>query len=86
MSFWEPGGDVIHYQAAHHLDDRPTMFVAVMVGIPGEPMLTLVDDEELAARRHLRAPQHPTWRGSWASSSATVGQCDGRGGLPAGRW
>ena len=58
-SFWEPGGDVIHYQAANNLRDGWTRFVVVMVGVPGEPMLTLVDDEELAARRHRRAPRPP---------------------------
>lgn len=56
-AFWEPGGDVIHYQAANNLTDRWTRFVAVMVGVPGEPMLTLVEEAELAARRHLRAPR-----------------------------
>lgn len=52
-----PGGDVIRYQAANHLPDRWTRFVAVMVGVPGEPMLTLVDEAELAARQHLRTPR-----------------------------
>lgn len=59
-SFWEPGGDLIHYQAANHLSDEWTRFLVVMVGVPGQPMLTLVDLEELAARRHLRAPRPPT--------------------------
>ena len=58
-AFWEPGGDVIHYQAANHLLDGWTRFVAVMVGVPGEPMLTLVDEQELAVRRHRRAPRPP---------------------------
>ncbi len=58
-SFWEPGGDVIHYQAANHLSGGWTRFVVVMLGVPGEPMLTLVDDEELAARRYRRAPRPP---------------------------
>jgi quercetin dioxygenase-like cupin family protein len=58
-SFWEPGGDVIHYQAANHLSDEPTRFVAVMVGVAGEPMLTLVDDQELAARRNRRTTRPP---------------------------
>ena len=53
-AFWEPGGDVIHYQAANNLADRWTRFVAVMVGVPGEPMLTLVSEEELEARRDRR--------------------------------
>lgn len=56
-AFWEPGGDVIHYQAANNLADRPSRFVVVMVGVPGQPMLTLVDADELAARRYLRAPR-----------------------------
>ena len=56
-SFWEPGGDVIHYQAANNLDDAWTTFVVVMLGVPGEPMLTLVDEAELEVRKHLRAPR-----------------------------
>ena len=56
-SFWEPGGDLIHYQAANNLADGWTRFVVVMVGVPGEPMLTLVDADELAARSHRRAPR-----------------------------
>jgi len=57
QAFWEPGGDVIHYQAANNLAGAWTRFVVVMVGVPGEPMLTLVDEDELEARRHLRAPR-----------------------------
>lgn len=56
-AFWEPGGDVIHYQAANHLSDTWSRFVVVMVGVPGQPMLTLVTDEELAARADRRAPR-----------------------------
>ncbi|NUU26124.1 MAG: cupin domain-containing protein [Streptomycetaceae bacterium] len=56
-AFWEPGGDVIHYQAANNLADRWTRFVVVMLGVPGEPMLTLVDERELAERRDRRAPR-----------------------------
>lgn len=55
--FWEPGGDVIHYQAGNNLADAWTRFVVVMMCVPGQPMLTLVPEEELAARRHLRAPR-----------------------------
>jgi quercetin dioxygenase-like cupin family protein len=54
-AFWEPGGDVIHYQAANHLPDAWSRFVVVMIGIPGEPMLTIVPAEELARRRDRRA-------------------------------
>ncbi|WP_201760863.1 MULTISPECIES: cupin domain-containing protein [unclassified Nonomuraea] len=56
-AFWEPGGDVIHYQAANNLRDAWTRFVVVMAGVPGEPMLTLVGEGELAARRDRRAPR-----------------------------
>ncbi len=41
-AFWEPGGDVVHLQAANNLADAWTRFVVVMVCRPGEPMLTLV--------------------------------------------
>ena len=56
QAFWEPGGDVIHYQAANHLSDAWSRFVVVMIGIPGEPMLTLVSAGELEQRRDRRAP------------------------------
>jgi quercetin dioxygenase-like cupin family protein len=56
-AFWEPGGDVIHYQAANNLSDAWSRFVVTMIGVPGEPMLTLVSDEELAERRDRRAPR-----------------------------
>lgn len=53
-AFWEPGGDVIHYQAANNLPHAWSRFVVVMMGVPGEPMLTLVEDAELARRRDQR--------------------------------
>jgi quercetin dioxygenase-like cupin family protein len=56
-AFWEPGGDVIHYQAANRLSDGWSRFVVVMIGVPGEPMLTLVPAGELAERRDRRAPR-----------------------------
>ena len=59
-AFWEPGGDIIDYQAANHLQDAWTRFVVVMVGIPGKPMLTLVSEAELRQRRRRRAPA-PAW-------------------------
>ena len=58
-AFWEPGGDVIHYQAANHLQDAWTRFVVVMLGIPGKPMLTLVSEAELEQRRGRRSPAPP---------------------------
>ncbi|MER6158189.1 cupin domain-containing protein [Streptomyces sp. NPDC001868] len=56
-TFWEPGGDVIHYQDGNALTDAPCRFVVTMLCAPGEPMLTLVDEEELARRAPLRAPR-----------------------------
>jgi quercetin dioxygenase-like cupin family protein len=54
-TFWEPGGDRIHYQAANRTDSW-SRFVVVMACRPGEPMLTFVDADELEQRRHLRHP------------------------------
>src|SRR3954451_4422787 len=54
--FWEPGGDVIHYSDANNRDDVKLRYTVTMLCAPGKPMLVLVDDEELAAREHLRVP------------------------------
>jgi Cupin domain len=56
-AFWEPGGDVIHYQGWNSLSGEWSRFVVVMIGTPGAPMLTLVDEAELEARRDRRAPR-----------------------------
>ncbi|MFD6291605.1 cupin domain-containing protein [Streptomyces sp. NPDC060205] len=56
-TFWEPGGDVIHYQDGNALADARTRFVVTMLCAPGKPMLELVDEEELVKRVHLRAPR-----------------------------
>ena len=56
-TFWEPGGDVIHYQDGNNRTDSPVRFIVTMMCVPGQPMLTLVDEEELTRRRHLRAAQ-----------------------------
>jgi quercetin dioxygenase-like cupin family protein len=56
-AFWEPGGDVIHYQAANNLPGRRSSFVVVMMCVPGEPMLTLVAEEELRERADRRHPR-----------------------------
>jgi quercetin dioxygenase-like cupin family protein len=54
-AFFEPGGDVIHYKGANHLDDEESALVATMICEPGLPVLTVVSPEELEARKHLRA-------------------------------
>ncbi|WP_141585760.1 cupin domain-containing protein [Actinomadura sp. WMMA1423] len=58
-AFWEPGGDVVHYQDGNNRDDLPLRFIVTMLCEPGEPMVALVDEAELARRSHLRAPRRP---------------------------
>lgn len=59
-AFWEPGGDVIHYRDGNNRSDTKVRFVVTMLCVPGQPMLVLVDDDELAARGHLRVPAAST--------------------------
>ncbi|KUI05205.1 cupin [Mycolicibacterium acapulense] len=59
-AFWEPGGDVIHYSDANNRDDMRCRFTVTMLCVPDQPMLVLVDQAELAARRHLRVPADST--------------------------
>jgi quercetin dioxygenase-like cupin family protein len=54
--FFEPGGDVIHYTVANLLSDRTSRFVVVMLCAPGVEMITMVDDDELAAKASSRIP------------------------------
>jgi quercetin dioxygenase-like cupin family protein len=56
-AFWEPGGDVIHYSDANNRDDVPLRFVVNMICVPGQQMLVIVPDDELAAREHRRVPR-----------------------------
>ncbi|WP_144128056.1 cupin domain-containing protein [Catellatospora sichuanensis] len=56
-AFWEPGGDLIHYQDANNLQDATTRFVVVMLSVPGAQMVTFVDADELERRRDRRAPR-----------------------------
>lgn len=53
-AFWEPGGDVIHYSDGNHRDDAALRFVVTMICDPNQPMLVLVDDDELQSRRDRR--------------------------------
>jgi quercetin dioxygenase-like cupin family protein len=52
-AFWEPGGDLIHYQDGNNRDDVPVRFTVTMLCAPDEPMTRLVDESELkpSARR-----------------------------------
>jgi quercetin dioxygenase-like cupin family protein len=56
-AFWEPGGDLLHYQDGNNRKDIPSRFTVTMLCEPGKPMLTLVTDEELAQRKDRRAPR-----------------------------
>jgi hypothetical protein len=51
---YPPGGELIQYSDANNRDDVKRRFVVTMLCVPGAPMLTLVDEDELAARKHLR--------------------------------
>jgi quercetin dioxygenase-like cupin family protein len=53
-TFWEPGGDVIHYQDGNARDDVKVKFTVTMLCDPDKPMLTLVDEAELEQRRSKR--------------------------------
>ncbi|MFD4673406.1 cupin domain-containing protein [Lentzea sp. NPDC058450] len=55
-AFWEPGGDVVHYQAANLRTDIESKFVVFMLCAPDVPMMTYLDADEIAARDHLRVP------------------------------
>ncbi|HJP72753.1 MAG TPA: cupin domain-containing protein [Pseudonocardiaceae bacterium] len=55
-AFWEPGGDVVHYQVANLEPETPSRFLAVCVCAPGVDMITMLGPEEIAARDHLRHP------------------------------
>jgi quercetin dioxygenase-like cupin family protein len=56
-TFWEPGGNVIHYQDGNNLADTRTQFLVTMFCVPGRPMLIPVSAEELEERRPRRAPR-----------------------------
>ncbi|MCY1136773.1 cupin domain-containing protein [Actinoplanes sp. Pm04-4] len=53
-SLFEPGGDTIHYVGANNLADAQSQLLVIMFAPPGTPILTVVSEEELAERKHLR--------------------------------
>ncbi|TDD53871.1 cupin domain-containing protein [Kribbella antibiotica] len=61
-AFFEPGGDVIHYQAANLSSESRSRFFVAMLCAPDVPMITMVDDDEIAARRDRRHPAAPAAR------------------------
>jgi quercetin dioxygenase-like cupin family protein len=56
-AFWEPGGDVVHYQDGNNREDVPVRFTVTMMCEPDKPMFVLVDEAELAQRKDRRAPR-----------------------------
>ncbi|WP_425577252.1 cupin domain-containing protein [Streptomyces enissocaesilis] len=56
-TFWEPGGDVIHYQDGNNRSATWCRFLVTMICAPGRPMLTLVEPDELQQRKDRRAPR-----------------------------
>src|SRR5262245_29795054 len=55
-AFWEPGGDLVHYQAGTLRKDLESRFVAVMMCAPDVPMMVYLDEDEIAARAPRRYP------------------------------
>jgi quercetin dioxygenase-like cupin family protein len=55
-AFWEPGGDVVHYQVANLEPEIWSRFLAVCICAPGVDMITMLEPDELVARDHLRHP------------------------------
>jgi quercetin dioxygenase-like cupin family protein len=60
-AFWEPGGDVVHYQMSNLDATTWTRFVAVCICAPGVEMITVLEPQEIASRdsrRHPSARRH----------------------------
>jgi quercetin dioxygenase-like cupin family protein len=62
-AFWEPGGEVVHYQIANLQAQGWSRFLAVCICAPGVDMITMLEPEEIAARDHLRHPSVQQKRG-----------------------
>jgi quercetin dioxygenase-like cupin family protein len=55
-AFWEPGGDVVHYQMSNLDADGSSRFLAVCICAPGVDMITMLEPDEIEARDSLRHP------------------------------
>jgi quercetin dioxygenase-like cupin family protein len=55
-AFWEPGGDVVHYQVANLDSENWSRFFAVCICAPDVDMITMLKPEEIVARDHRRHP------------------------------
>ncbi|KAA0099010.1 cupin domain-containing protein [Mycolicibacterium sp. P1-18] len=56
QAFWEPGGDVVHYQTRNLEPSTWSRFVAVCICAPDVEMITMLEPAEIAARDALRHP------------------------------
>jgi quercetin dioxygenase-like cupin family protein len=56
-AFWEPGGDVVHYQFANLEPTAWSRVLAVCLCAPGVEMITMLEPDEIVARDHLRHPR-----------------------------
>lgn len=61
-AFWEPGGEVVHYQIANLEPEIWSRFLAVCICAPGADMITMLEPDELTARDHLRHPSARLYR------------------------
>jgi quercetin dioxygenase-like cupin family protein len=55
-AFWEPGGDVVHYQTRNLEPSTWSRFAAVCICAPGVDMITMLEPAEIASRDALRHP------------------------------
>lgn len=63
QAFWEPGGDVVHYQMRNLDATGWTRFLAVCICAPGVDMITMLEPEEIVARDGLRHPSARQYAG-----------------------
>jgi hypothetical protein len=63
-AFWEPGGEVVHWQAANLEPEVPSLFLAVCICAPGVDMMTLLEPGEIVARDRLRHPSARKYQGN----------------------
>lgn len=55
-AFWEPGGDVVHYQMRNLDTTGWSRFLAVCICAPGVDMITMLEPREILSRDSLRHP------------------------------
>jgi quercetin dioxygenase-like cupin family protein len=55
-AFWEPGGDVVHYQMRNLDATGWSRFLAVCICAPGVDMITMLESREILSRDSLRHP------------------------------